>query len=189
MKFKLNNMRDPERPLNYECVLECLPCGAPTKSGGTCRNSVCIGRNLCHLHRKVRYGLKVKKSGIRRTNMKGLWTTRAFKKNDPIGMYLGQVINHQELVRRYGPHEDDYAPYTISEGKKKNVDSACLRGLMSMANSAAKLGDCNAKIGRYNGIRTPIEASRPIPANREIILYYGKNYWTDAAARVTHETK
>ena len=136
-KFTNQNLRTGR---TFRCQVKGGRCPANNQNGQQCKNHVVLGRQLCHVHRKSKLGLKVQKSTIANAG-RGLYTTRAIKKGDVVGRYAGQLISASMLNERYGAGKKANAPYALAASRTahssghKIVDSACLRGIMSMANS------------------------------------------------------
>ena len=96
MRFKHTNLRTS---LAFDCELQCNQCTATKKAGGRCKNRVCIGTSVCHVHRKE-LEVKVKKSTIPNAG-KGLFATKTFNQNSVIGEYTGENVSEAEIGRRY----------------------------------------------------------------------------------------
>ena len=153
---------------------ECEQCTATAKSGNRCRNRTCKG-TLCWQHLKRDSGLRVKQSQIAAAGM-GLWTTRRFKPNEKIGKYTGERLTKQEMLARYPNNKrGEYVlcpnnGYCI-DGKKTNSSSIRFandsKGNSQLKNNAVfKQGSDVLRAGPQG-----------IPANREIFVSYGSDYW------------
>lgn len=153
---------------------ECDQCTATSKSGNRCRNRTCRGK-LCWQHLKRDSGLRVKQSQIAAAGM-GLWTTRRFKPNEKIGNYTGERITKQQMLARYPNNKrGEYVlcpnnGYCI-DGKKTNSSSIRFandsKGNSQLKNNAVfKQGSDVLRAGPQG-----------IPANREIFVSYGSDYW------------
>jgi len=153
---------------------ECEQCTATAKSGNRCRNRTCKG-TLCWQHLKRDSGLRVKQSQIAAAGM-GLWTTRRFKPNEKIGKYTGERLTPQQLSERYPNNKrGEYvlcpnSGYCI-DGRKSNSSTVRFtndsRGHSHLKNNAVfKQGSDVLRAG-----------SQGIPANREIFVSYGRDYW------------
>ena len=153
---------------------ECDQCTATAKSGNRCRNRTCRGK-LCWQHLKRDSGLRVKPSQIAAAGM-GLWTTRRFKPNEKIGNYTGERITKQQMLARYPNNKrGEYVlcpnnGYCI-DGKKTNSSSIRFandsKGNSQLKNNAVfKQGSDVLRAGPQG-----------IPANREIFVSYGSDYW------------
>ena len=153
---------------------ECDQCTATSKSGNRCRNRTCRGK-LCWQHLKRDSGLRVKSSQIAAAGM-DLWTTRRFKPNEKIGNYTGERITKQQMLARYPNNKrGEYVlcpnnGYCI-DGKKTNSSSIRFandsKGNSQLKNNAVfKQGSDVLRAGPQG-----------IPANREIFVSYGSDYW------------
>lgn len=110
--FKINNQIHFESQLiNKQCI--CI-----SKNGLRCNNRVVIGAPYCWIHLLYVNHLRIKDSTIPNAG-KGLFCINKrepdnaiiFRPGDKIITYDGQVINNDELVRRY---TNNYtAPYSI----------------------------------------------------------------------------
>ena len=179
-KFTNTNLRTGH---TFRCQVKGGRCPAQTQNGTQCKNRVVLGRRLCHVHRKTRLGLQVKKSTIANAG-RGLYTTRDIKKGDVIGRYAGQLISTTMLNDRYGAGKKDNAPYALAASRSahssghKIVDSACLRGIMSMANSKKTRSQSNARFSdqiRKDGT-VNVRATKNIHAGNEIFIFYGSGF-------------
>ena len=179
-KFTNQNLRTGR---TFRCQVKGGRCPANNQNGQQCKNHVVLGRQLCHVHRKTKLGLQVKKSTIPRSG-RGLHTTRDIKKGDFIGRYAGQLISTAMLNERYGAGKKANAPYALAVSQTshssdhKIVDSACLRGIMSMANSKKKRSLSNARFSdhiRKDGT-VNVRATKNIQAGSEIFIFYGAGF-------------
>jgi hypothetical protein len=134
----------------YECDLECRQCQAVTSKGKQCKVVVCIGTPFCYSHREKRTWIDLRESKTG-TGL-GLFAMKAFEKDKIIGFYNGRALNDDLSNAMYG---DGLAPYAIGRKQKSKtvaneivkdvVDSACVRSLMSLANTAKTEAGCNAE--------------------------------------------
>ena len=137
VKFKNKSRIDGT---TFECQLQCTQCTGRTRAGARCRRRVCIGTTRCFTHRRTQDSLVVKKSLIPNAG-RGVFTTRRIPRGQTIGYYHGEVIDGTEVDERYGIDPRSNAPYTISASRtrhpsgNRNVDSACVRSVLSMARS------------------------------------------------------
>ncbi len=203
IKFKNRNITVP-RPGHaatrkvFTCDLKCTRCTAKSASGRQCKNRVCIGVSVCHAHRKKTAQLVVKQSTIPNAG-KGLFAFGPadkviFKKNAVIGKYSGELISREQYQQRYGA--DGMGPYTLETRRSEHasgmifVDSACKRGLMSMANGLKNRSQSNAKFSsvlKADGTVT-VRATKNIKGGQEIKLYYGPGYFKEMKQN-TNSTK
>ena len=154
----------------FRCPLQCAQCTAITSKGTRCKRKVCIGKPECSLHRK---DLQIKKSTIPNAG-KGLFAKRDFKKNEVIGKYTGERVTAKQLQDRCGYST---APYGLQVGNRI-FDSACDRGIMSLANAKREMANANAKIvnkGTDSGAN--VRATKSIKKGDEIYVHYGSTYW------------
>ena len=159
-----------------------------------CQNKTCFG-NYCHLHLRrpfyeransinpVEIGVKIDTSSIPNAG-RGLFTTKAFAKNVPIMRLDYQRLTQQETDARY-----DYdnvvgtAPYGISLNahvKNTVADAACIRNAPSFANDSRD-NRINARF-QYHNKKVWLRTTKAIPANKEIFIRYGAQYWQGAHA-------
>jgi hypothetical protein len=185
MKFKSENSKTGTK---FQCNIKCGRCVAINKNGTRCKRRVCMGRKVCHTHRKAGVGLEVKNSNIPNAG-KGLFAAREFKKDSVIGVYAGEVLTLAQHSARHGANKHDHGPYSIQVGNRV-VDAACRRGLMSLANGSKSIARANARfvdnIRPSGGIN--VKATKRIRVGQEIIVYYGADYFKSAKYH-THTTK
>lgn len=175
---------------NFRCKIQCGQCDHIKPDGERCRNRVCIGFPTCWIHSKITYGVKVKDS-LEVNSEKGLFATRDFETGDWICPYSGELITNQCLEARYPG--DRTAPYAVSRASDNlYIDSACVRGIGSMANGRFKRDGfsrnrClhNAEIVTRRGAGIWLKAIRDIEEGDEIFVYYGDEYRLD----LDHNTK
>jgi hypothetical protein len=134
----------------YECDLECRQCQAVTSKGKQCKVVVCIGTPFCYSHREKRTWIDLRESkpgtGL------GLFAMKAFEEGQIIGFYNGRALSEKMATDMYG---EGLAPYAIGRKQKSKtvadeivedvLDSACVRSLMSLANTASTKEGCNAE--------------------------------------------
>lgn len=110
---------------------------------------------------------------------KGLYTTRAIRKESKIIEYRGEIIGYKEYRRRARRQEDHYLFYLRRE--------LCIDALHTPQYKARYANDA-AGITRVKGLRNNsdyviygdkcfIVASRDIKAGEEIFVNYTKPYW------------
>ena len=110
--------------------------------------------------------------------------------------YHGEVIDGTEVDERYGIDPRSNAPYTITASRtrhpsgNRNVDSACVRSVLSMANSKRRRADCNAEVKDYidREGKMRMVSIKTIPAGSEIYVYYGAGFFTTMNNSI-HTTK
>ena len=157
------------------CNLKCGRCTAQTAKGTQCRNRVCIGVDICHAHRKSKLGLVVKTSTLPNAG-KGLFTTKELKKKRRLHMkYQGDILTPEQNDERHGASQYDHNAYGLQVGDSI-IDASCKRGLMSLANGSKSKSTSNAEFTKSGYVRT----TKKIPANKEILVHYGKDYFKSA---------
>jgi hypothetical protein len=133
------------------------------------------------VHRKsLNLGVKVGNSRIPNAG-KGLFATKVFKEKETIGYYDGRDTTQAQLDNRYGV--DSTAPYVIKGKDGIYLDSACLRSLMSVANSGtSRVGRIlpsnaafSSKAKRDGTVR--VRATKRINVDDEILIWYGEAYF------------
>jgi hypothetical protein len=137
-----------------------------------------IGSPFCSTHLTYNHHLKIKESLIVDAG-KGLFAidpTSAdarvifFKKKETICSYKGELIDHDELIKRY---HDKTPPYVIGVSADSYEDGSKIRGIGSLANTNP--GHQNATISIYAG-RASLKATKNIKNGKEIFLSYGRAY-------------
>lgn len=184
--YKINNTDHV-----FRCDINSVRCEANKNNGGRCERVCAIGTPFCWSHLLNKKKLRIKTSGIPRAG-KGLYaqanrsandkTTVVFAKNKEIINYTGDIIDNEELTRRYDLDEDNQftAPYGFELKKKESfVDSACNRGVAALVNhkSFSKANATFVKTrrnGRVTGIT--LKAKKNITNNQEIFASYGTEY-------------
>lgn len=110
---------------------------------------------------------------------KGLFTTKAIRKDNKIIQYRGEIIGYKEYRRRARREEDQYLFYLRRE--------LCIDALHTLQYKARYANDA-AGITRIKGLRNNsdyiifgdscfIVASRDIKAGEEIFVNYTRPYW------------
>jgi hypothetical protein len=167
----------------FRCKLQCGQCTHIKPDGARCRNRVCFGTPVCWIHSIKKYGLRVKPSTVPDAG-KGLFATKEFQEDDWIVPYVGELITENCLVRRY---QERTAAYATANGRRTAVDSACQRGIASMANgifnangAVGPLRDHNVVIQNKVFGEAPhglwLRATEGIPIGRELFVYYGDGF-------------
>ena len=162
--------------------LKTMRCTAVKANGQQCKNHTTIGQDYCHAHRKSILHLQIKDSTIANAG-RGLFATGSgiiFRKGDRICLYNGQLIDKEELLRRY---HDDTAPYAIQlhkkNGKNQYEDGALERGIGSLANHSKIKSKINARLSISYNNRAQLIASKIIRSGQEILVNYGSDYRFD----------
>lgn len=165
---------------SFQCEIACQQCEFVKENGIRCRNRTCFGVPYCWQHNRRVFGVQVRPSD----HGKGLFTTRFFASGSWIAPYKGELISTECLNLRYPG--DVTAPYTVRRGARSFIDSACYRGIASMAN--AKFGRNrfsrsrnyhNSEIALRGNGELWLRAIRDIEEGHEIFVYYGTEYRLD----------
>ena len=172
----------------FRCNITSVRCEANTKTGARCSRMCAIGTPFCYSHLLSEKRLRIKDS----IHGKGLFAQVSrspadqrvvFRDRDVIVEYTGETIDVDTLNSRYDLDEDTQytAPYAYEIRKDASyVDSACNRGIASLANHKSR-SRANAKFVKTrnaNGVYTGVKlvATKSIKNNREIFACYGTNY-------------
>jgi len=164
----------------FSCSLACGQCDFVKANGTRCRNRVCFGTPTCWIHTMIQYGVKTRLSTIPNAG-KGLFATRDFRFREYICPYVGEELPEDCITLRYG---EGTAPYATSSGDD-SIDSACQRGIASLANGLFTPGGRsrdkrfhNAELYHNEGDndRPWLKALRGIRSGQEIFVYYGRDY-------------
>ena len=169
--FKINNdIHFQADMVSHQC--ECV------KNNVQCKRKVVIGYTFCFQHLLQKKKLRIKQSTL--GNFQGLFAQDSlrilnddilFRRNDVITQYIGERIDNNVLVERYGIYT---APYAVKVNDNSVIDSALVRGVGSLANSGNRNTN-NAKLEKY-GNRIRIVATKNIRNGTEILLSYGNEY-------------
>jgi len=122
---------------------------------------------------------------------KGLYTTRAIRKDNKIIEYRGEIIGYKEYRRRARREEDQYLFYLRRE--------LCIDALHTPQYKARYANDA-AGITRVKGLRNNsdyvifgdkcfIVATRDINPGEEIFVDYTKPYWDCMKRRIKKQAK
>jgi len=162
----------------YRTKVESLQCIETTKKGSRCKRRCVIGSPVCCTHLSYAYNLKIKPSNIPNAG-KGLFAYDPlsgdpnevlFNREETICQYKGEIIDKDELIRRYA---NKTAPFAIGVSANSFEDGARVRGIGSLANTNP--GNNNATLSIYRG-RASLKATKPIRNGEEIYLSYGREY-------------
>ncbi|CAB1097164.1 unnamed protein product [Ectocarpus sp. CCAP 1310/34] len=171
------------RTASWSCPLTCEQCQEVRANGMRCKNRVCFGTPLCHVHNSLKYGVKAKTSTIVNAG-KGLFATRAFPKNSWICPYLGEKTSKDCIQKRY-PGDMTAAYAEILPGPEQlHIDSACKRGVASLANGLFNANGSVSSLSRHNcvsryrpvGDGVPgvwLKSTKPLKIGDEIFNWYG----------------
>ena len=92
-----------------------------------------------------------------------------FREGQTIVQYEGDILDVNEINRRYGV---DTAPYAV-DIRNGFIDSACFRGIGSLINHAPEAqANCRFSFPRGGGLQ--IKATKNIRNERELFLNYNK---------------
>ena len=167
---------------DFNHKLESVQCEAVKQNCQQCKNHTVIGQTYCHVHRKSILKLQIKKSNIVNGG-KGLFAIGkdiVFKPGQRICLYNGELINVEELLRRYG---DDTAPYGIQlhnkNGEAVYEDGAIERGVGTLANHSKNKSKINARLSISKENRAQLIAIKNIRFGQEILVDYGPDYKFD----------
>lgn len=175
---------NPDNTIRFQQPLSTERCNGINKTNQRCRRLVTIGINQCFQHMP---NLKIKPSMIHDAG-KGLFSFNRkrpnnailFKPNDKIVDYLGDNINNDEIIRRYG---NDTAPYALKINNNLYIDPATRRGIGSLANKPDALNNnpllrqSNARFSvNARNSTASLKATKNIRNNEEILTSYGRNY-------------
>lgn len=161
-----------------------IQCEAHTRQGHgpRCKKRTAFG-NFCWQHQISVSGIRVKKSGIPNGG-KGLFTTIPRERNDTVVDYKGKIMDESTFVREY-PSGDRYG---IQIGRKVIVPQKTTDSYGFYVNSA-RPQDVRAGLVQGNNLKWSIsrprrgeidlkmKANRNIPANRELFVSYGRDYF------------
>ena len=163
----------------FQCHLHCDQCAYTALSGARCRRRVCFGTPVCWQHTVKEFGIKSKGSTLPNAG-RGLFAVKDFQRWDWICPYVGEAVTDQCLTLRYGPGT---APYAV-DADNGALDSACLRGIGSLANGLFTVNG-NSRAERFHNAhiwynpadrQVWLRAIRRIRAGDEVFVYYGNQY-------------
>jgi hypothetical protein len=151
-------------------------CEGKTASGRACSRRTTKYPKLCWQHFRKKTGLKIEQSGIPNAG-DGVFTTRRIPANKKIADYTGRETKQPPPNTDYtiGPLGRDghfLTSTTTQDAVGKNINDCKA--------SNRRAGYCRGNNARIfeRGSRVYIRAmSRPIPANTEIFVSYGRDYW------------
>jgi hypothetical protein len=165
--------RDPQQPPPNRHGVVVMPtqrCTAERKGGGQCGAKTAKGQ-YCYTHRKLLSGTRIGKSTVPGAGQ-GLFVTRAFKRNQTIARYTGDLVETKEPGQG-GPYyleikdglSVDAARTNAADGRWANAP----RGSRRKAN--ARL---TSNPGTLSG---RIVANGLIKPGEEVFVGYGRSYW------------
>jgi len=137
----------------------------------------------------MQYGIRRRDSTIPGAG-KGVFATAFIPDGHWICPYVGESINQNCLESRYPG--DQVAPYAVDDGRRRYIDSACLRGIGSIANGLFDAAGSSRPQDQHNAIIEArpdgsrwLRATRDIPDGSEIFVWYGDAYTLED----NHQTK
>ena len=109
-----------------------------------------------------------------------MFTTKPFKKNHKIANYTGENLSRAAIESRY--HGSTRGEYVLCDGNTANTpNSHCVDGKTTNINAARFANDARGTNKRSNARFLQrgfgIKASQNIPADREVLVSYGRDYW------------
>jgi SET domain-containing protein len=168
--------------LIFQGYLHSFQCSDISNSGKRCNRTCCIGTQYCWQYLLYNHHLRIKASTLRNAG-KGLFAIDKtkqnnaviFKKYDRIIGYDGEVVDKEELQRRY---RNNIAPYGIVVNKSKDIyeDGALLRGIGTLCNHKQN-SNVRFSITRDNHVF--LVATKPIKNGMELFVDYGEYYHFD----------
>ena len=185
-KFCVNNQ------VYFKTMLESFQCVATIPNGNRCKRICVLGENLCWAHLLSLKHLRILKSTVANAGS-GLFAMDkskekgeiVFKKGDMICEYLGEKIDKEELIRRYGEYT---APYGVQLKNGVYIDAAGERGYCSLCNQARTFSQASAHLvanWTSKPQKVQLKAVKNIKNGDEILTWYGKDYDMNE----THSTK
>ena len=152
-------------------------CVENTKAGCWCKLHTRHGC-LCWIHRVARDGLQIRKSTVPNAGL-GLFARRAFKKGEIVARYTGDLIETQAGEE----HRDGFggSKYVLEMSERVSVDAARTNTADGrMCNDPRGSGKrANVKFSVNQQTKTAtVRAKRAIAAGEELLLSYGRGFWT-----------
>lgn len=140
---------------------------------------VCIGLPYCWQHSEIKLRLRIADSTIPNAG-KGLFAhdpsaakgKPVFRKGDIIVSYTGEKVSRKDFNRRYPG--DITAAYALAHRNGTGIDSACKRGIASLANAGTQK-TANSQYALLDG-KYYVECTRDIRHGQEILVDYGSDY-------------
>lgn len=132
----------------------------------------------CQKHTKTELGLEVKTSTLPNAG-NGLFALKEFQKYDIITEYIGDKITNTNADEIYGVELNDLIPYGVSLNSRYIIDSACVRGIGSLANDSRSSKINNASLIIEKG-HVFLQATKKILIGQEVFVNYGNEYFTKA---------
>jgi len=175
-----------ERPNEecFTCNLQRERCTGFNKNGiDRCKRECYIPTNYCYQHLQSIKHLKIAPSTIPNAG-KGLFAfdktqpqdAIIFRPNQTIIEYRGERTTQTEIDNRYG---DFTAPYALQVNRNLFIDSACNRGIGSLANTTRNTNfrtNARLSVSNTNHGSASLKATSNIRNGREIFVPYGSSY-------------
>ena len=119
--------------------IECVQCSALTRSGKgkACKNRACATSEFCAAHTRSLFDLYLKPSSIPRSG-KGIFTSKAMKKNQNIARYTGVIKTKEEF-------EADPSDYGIEISRGRVVDAVSTQSAIGRYANDCRTADKNEK--------------------------------------------
>ena len=156
-----------------QAIRECDRCAATTKSGTQCRNRTCRGPK-CWQHTRSQEGLRVKDSQVPNGGF-GLHTTKRFPAGAKIADYKGEKLTRAAVGHRYKMQQGQYV---MCRSDRECFDARRTNSSFARyANDSRGTPFVNNARFTAGGDAPILRAARAIPADREIFVSYGGDYW------------
>lgn len=171
---------DSDEDVEFHHKMVSEQCHAVKDDGSRCKNRVVIGHEFCWIHTRHKLNLQIKDSNITHAG-KGLFAYGPkneiiFHKGDRICKYSGEVIDKDELEKRYG---DYTAPYGVELHKGLYEDGSIERGIGSLSNHSHRKSKVNARLSINKNNNAQLIAVKNIKGGDEILINYGREYKFD----------
>ncbi|CAM9437995.1 unnamed protein product, partial [Hapterophycus canaliculatus] len=174
---------------NWLCPLACQRCESLNANGRRCMKRVCFGTPFCWMHNSAKFGVQSKTSTIPNAG-RGLFATRKLEKDSWICPYVGESTTMKCIKKRYPG--DMTSPYT----EQIPVDSACRRGIGSLANGRFNADGTVSHLNQHNCISRLrpkgdgfpglwLKTTKIIKAGDEIFHWYGEGGYLLQDCRTT----
>ena len=140
----------------------------------------------CWMHRAQLDGLKIAKSNIKGAGQ-GLFTTRAFKAGERLIEYTGDTVSTDSVMYNLPKAQGYNSRYVVSMSDQVSIDAARTNTADGRMINAPPSGTRpNSRFGfkQTDPKGITIYATRGIKAGDEILLSYGRTYWTRGDSRM-----
>lgn len=145
-------------------------CLGHTKDGSRCKLKT-RADDLCWMHQEKIKGLRVKNSPIAGL---GLFAVKEFKKGEQVTEYKGEILNRDELDRRYPGDRD--ASYVYQMNRDKFIDARKPTSCLGRFINAPTRGRGNVETPyahKKEQRELKIRAIKNIQPGEELLLKYG----------------